>query len=117
MTLNQSIRELIKSWVEQGFDAPHICSLLKSKASKATVYRWIDRIQKNSIIAKASPGRPRIVRTQKFIAKVKRNLVINAKRKSARKIARNEKCSARSVRRIIKEDLNLKASCFNCQPY
>ena len=109
MTLNQSIRELIKSWVEQGFDAPHICSLLKSKASKATVYRWIDRIQKNSMIAKTSPGRPRTVRTKKFIAKVKRNLVINTKRKSARKIACDENCSPRTVGRIIKEDLNLKA--------
>jgi hypothetical protein len=45
------------------------------------------------------------VRTKSFIAKVKRNVQSNKKRKSARKIAREEGCSHKT----IKEYLNLKA--------
>ena len=109
MTLNLSIRKLIKSWLEQGFKAPRIYSLLKTRTSRATVYRWVDRILKSGISANTSPGRPRSVRKKVFIAKVKRNLVTNNKRKSARKIAREAGCSPHTVRRIIKEDLGLKA--------
>jgi hypothetical protein len=109
MTINESIRKLIKSWLEEGLDAPRICDLLKSQASKATIYRWIDRICKSGISAKTSSGRPRSVRTKSFIAKVKRNVISNKKRKSARKIAREAGCSDRTVRLTIHDDLSLKA--------
>ena len=57
---------------------------------------------------KTSHGRPRIVRKKFFIAKVKRNLVINKNRKSARKIAKEAGCCPKTICRIIREDLNLK---------
>jgi transposase len=109
MTLNQSIRKLIKSWLEEGYKASKIYSLLKYQTSKATVYRWVDRILKSGISAKTSPGRPRSVRTKSFTAKVKRNLLTNKKHKSARRIARDEGCSPRTICRIIQDDLHLKA--------
>ena len=109
MTINLSIRKLIKSWLEKGFKAPKIYSLLKSQTSRATVYRWVDRILKSGISAKTSTGRPRSVRTKLFIAKVKRNLIVNKNRKSARKIAKEAGCCPKTIRRIIREDLHLKA--------
>lgn len=75
MTFEESIQKLIKSWLHEGLDGSRICIiLLKSRASKATVYRWIARINKSGISAKVSPGRPRSVRTKAFIAKVSRNV-------------------------------------------
>ena len=72
MTLNISIRKLIKSWLEKDFKAPRIYSLLKSQTSRATaVNRWVDRILKSGISAKTFHGQPRSVRTKIFIAKVK----------------------------------------------
>ena len=67
MTLNLSIRKLIKSWLEKGFKAPRIYSLLKSQTSRATVYRWVDRIFKSGISAKTSHAAGREVLEQKFI--------------------------------------------------
>ena len=58
--------------------------------------------------AKVSPGRPRKFRTKTFIAKIKRNLTKNVKRKSAREIAKDNDCSRITIARIIAEDLNLK---------
>ena len=100
MNLNRSIRKLIKSWLEKGFKAPRIYSLLKSQTSRATVYRWVDRIFKSGVSAKTTNGRPRSVRTKIYIAKVKRNLVINKNRKLA---------CPKTMRKIIREDLHLKA--------
>ncbi|XP_065645702.1 uncharacterized protein LOC136076157 [Hydra vulgaris] len=100
---------MIKSWLEQGFKAQKTYSLLQTETSRATVYRWINRILKSGISAKTSPGRPRSIRTKQFIAKVGRNLVSNKKKKSVRKIAREASCSSRTVRRIVNKDLKLKA--------
>ena len=83
MTVEKPIRELIKFWVEQGFEAPQIVSLLKGKVSKATVYRWIKRLSTTGIGARKQPGRPRSKQTMSFIQYVKRNVVMNKKKKSA----------------------------------
>ena len=109
MTLNVSIRKLIKSYIESGFDAPRIYKMLNKTVSRATVYRWVTRITKNGISSKISPGRPRTVRTKSFIAKIYRNVCQNKKRKSARKISREEGCAPKSVRLAIRDDLCLKA--------
>ena len=109
MTLNVGIRKLIKSYIESGFDAPKIYKMLNKTVSRATVYRWVARITKNGISSKTSPGRPRTVRTKSFIAKIKRNLCQNKKRKSARKISREEGCSQKTVLLAIRDDLSLKA--------
>ena len=109
MNIKESIRKLIKSWLESGYDAPRIYSMLNKTVSRATVYRWVDRILKSGISAKTSSGRPRSVRTKQFIAKVRRNVLSNKNRKSARKIAKDTICSPQTVLRTIHNDLCLKA--------
>ncbi len=109
MTINISIRKLISSWLKSGYDAPTIYTMLNNTVSRATVYRWVNRISKSGIMAATSPGRPRSVRTKGFIAKVKRNVSKNQKRKSARQIAREEGCDQRTVRVAIRQDLSFKA--------
>jgi hypothetical protein len=47
------------------------------------------------------------VRTKQFIAKIKRKVCFNKKRKSARKIAKEEGCSLTTIRKIIHKDLSL----------
>jgi hypothetical protein len=108
MTLKYSIRKLIDSWLRQGKNAPEICQLLRNQCSKATIYRWIKRIAHNKILAKNSPGRPRTVTSKLLIDKIKRNFSKNKKTKSARKIAKENNCSPRTVMRIIKNNLSLK---------
>jgi len=83
--------------------------MFNKTVSKATVYRWVDRISKSGVSARTSPGKPRSVRTKTFIAKVKRNVCLNKKRKSARQIAREEGCDHKIVGQVIKQDLGLKA--------
>ena len=100
---------MIKSWLEQGFTSCQIYQLLKNDYSKATVYRWVNRILISGVSAKTSPGRPRSARTKLMIAKVKRYVLSNKKRKPARRIAREVGISARTIRRIIQKDLGLKA--------
>ncbi len=109
MTINLSIRKLISSWLKSGYDAPTIYALLNKTVSRATMFRWVNRISKSGIMAATSPGRPRSVRTKGFIAKVKRNVSKNQKRKSARQIAREEGCDQRTVRVAIRQGLSFKA--------
>ncbi len=73
------------------------------------MYRWVDRVAKSGFPVRTSPGRPRNVRTKTFIAKVKRNVCLNKKIKSARKIAREEGCDHKTVGQVIRQDLGLKA--------
>ena len=109
MTLNISIRKLIKSYIDSGYDTPRIYNMLNKTVSKATVYRWANRITRGEISAKNSPGRPRSVRTKQFIAKVNRNLTKNKNLMSARKIAKVEGCSPSTVGNAVRYDLRLKA--------
>jgi len=109
MTLNVSIRKLIKSYIESGFDVPRIYNLLNKTVSRATIYRWVTRITKNGISSRISPGRPRTVRTKSFIAKIHRNVCQSKKRKSARKISREEGSAPKTVMIAIRDDLSLKA--------
>ena len=108
MTLNISIRKLIKSYIDSGLTAPEIYYKLNKTVSRATIYRWYTKITRGVISAKTPPGRPRTVRTKQFIAKIKRKVCFNKKRKSANKIAKEEGCSKTTVRRVIHEDLSLK---------
>ena len=54
------------------------------------------------------PGEPRSVRTPDFIKKVRRNVQLNKKKKSASPIARENYFSDFTVRKTIKKDLKLK---------
>ena len=90
MTLNISIRKLIKSYIDSGLNAAEIYRKLNKIVPKTSVYRWYAHITRGKILAKSPPGRPRSVRTKQFIAKIKREVCLNKKRKSARKIAKEE---------------------------
>ena len=94
LTLNITLRKLISSWI-----------LIKPFQKQ----QCIDRILKSGVAARTSPGRPRSQRTKAFIAKVKRILCLNPKRKSGRQLAREKGCSQRTFRYIIGNDLGLKA--------
>lgn len=108
MTLNLEIRKLIRSHLESGKKTPEIFKQLNKTIPKRTIYRWVKRLSNGDMKANVSPGRPRKFRNKTFIAKIKRNLTMNVKRKSAREIAKDNNCSRRTIARIIAEDLNLK---------
>ena len=56
MTLNISIRKLIKSY--KGLTAPEINGKLRKTFSRASVYRWYTRITRGAISAKSLSVRP-----------------------------------------------------------
>ena len=101
MTLNISIRKLIKSYIDSALSAPEIYTKLNKTVSRATVYRWYARITRGEISARSPPCRPRYVRTKQFIAKIKRKVCLNKKRKSANRIAKEEGCSITTICKII----------------
>ena len=84
-----------------------MCGKLNKTVARATVFRWDTRITREQILAKSPPGRPRTMRTKQLIAKIKRKVCLNKKRKSANKIAKEEGCSISSVDRVIHQDLSL----------
>ena len=107
MTLDFCTRKLIKSYIDSGLTATEIYKKLNKTVPRTSVYRWYAHITRGQILAKSPPGRPRNVRTKEFIAKIKRKVCLNKKRKSARKIAKEEGCSNMTVRRVIHEGLCL----------
>ena len=109
MTLKLEIRKLIKSHLQSGKTPREIYKMLNKTVSLWTIYRWVKRLSNGIIKADISPGRPRTIRTKTFIAKINRNLTQNAKRKSARKLAKENNFSRKTISRIIAEDLKLKA--------
>lgn len=109
MAFDQSTRNLMKSHYENGKTASEIYQILAKKVTMRSIQRWVKRIQeKKSLQCNTSPGRPKTVRTKSLIQKIKRNFCFNKKRKSANKLAKENICSDRSIRRIIHEDLGLK---------
>ena len=58
MTLNFSIRKLIKSYIDSGLTTAEIYRKLNKTDSKTSVYRWYARITRGKILAKSPPGRP-----------------------------------------------------------
>lgn len=109
MTLNESYRKLINVHYQKGKNVNEIYEALGRKVSKRTIYNWIDKINKRkSIVAYTSPGRKRSVRSKTFIAKVKRNVLTNKKRKSAKKLAKELGCAKFTIDQTIHVDLGLK---------
>ena len=109
MTLDLSIRKLIKSYYDNGKTVQEISVFLRGSVPKPTIYRWLRHFDRtNSVEAIKQSGKPRSVRTPDFIKKVRRNVQLNKKKNSARIIARENHCSNFTVRKRIKEDLKLK---------
>ena len=75
--------------------------MLNKTVLRAKVYRWYTPITQGAISPKSPPDRPRTVRTKQLIAKIKRKVWLNKRRKSANKIAKEEDCSITAVGRLI----------------
>ena len=109
MTFDLAIRELIKSHYVDGKSVTEIYEHLNKTVKKRTIYNWVNVFkQTGSIECKKIPGRPRSVRTKKFVDKVKKMAQNNKKQKSARAIARENNCSHVTVLNALHDDLNLK---------
>ncbi|CAF4320388.1 unnamed protein product [Rotaria magnacalcarata] len=80
-----------------------------------TIKRWCQMIrQTDSITLSSPPGCPRSARTKENIQKVKHRLR-RKKRVSALKLSMELDISDRSVRRILKNDLGLRAYKKSCR--
>ena len=109
MTLNVSLRKLIKSHLESDKNGAQIYQALNKTVKKRTIYNWIDKInERKSTDSKTSRGRPRTVRTKQFIRKIKKNLLKDKKKKSARQLAIENNCHRKTVALVIHNDLALK---------
>ena len=92
---------------DQGKSPSEIYSILNKTVSRATVYRWCNKFKHNILSTKPHHGRPRKIRTKEFLKKLKKKILLNKKRKSARSIAKDEGCSHRTILLAIKDDLSL----------
>ena len=63
MTLNISIRKLIKSFIDFGLNAPKMYGNLNKTVLRATVYREYARLTRGVISAKTHSDRRRTVQT------------------------------------------------------
>ena len=88
MTLDTTLRKLIKSHYDSGKSGEQIYEILNRTVKKRTIYNCINIIKtRNSIKAEKSSGIPRSVSTKAFINMVKRNVRINKRKKSPRLFA------------------------------
>src|SRR5690242_15587287 len=106
-TDNKAIRDLIVVKYDDGETISDIARSLKKK--RESVSRVVNRWKKQGTSEKkASPGRPRSVRTSQLI-KVVRERVRRNPRVKERKMSRELQKSETTIRRVLKEDLGLKA--------
>ncbi len=89
---------------------------LRNVVNQRTIRRWQNLYRETGEIdLKKLAGRHKIVRTKGLIQKVKQRLVYKGRR-SARQLAKSFGVSRESMRRIIKEDLNLYAYRITTEP-
>jgi hypothetical protein len=95
--------------IDDGMTSVQISKQLRNVISERTIRRWQSFYKETGEIdLKKSSGRPRIVRTKGLIQKVKQRLICKGRR-STRQLARSFDVSSRTMRRIIKGDLHLRA--------
>lgn len=101
-------RSAIKCYFDKGFDEKTIIKKLKDlKITRVKIYRTVKRLRETGSIAdRPRSGRPRSVRTQQLVNKIKCRLWRNPQQ-SVRKMALRLKTSQRTVRRVVREDLGL----------
>ena len=105
MTLSYDVRKLIKSHFESGKNANQIYHLLNRTVTRSTIYSWVNKLKnEGSIAAIKQPGRPRSVRTPKFIKNVAKKVFLNKKPKTPQQIANDMGCSRELVRLTIRDD-------------
>ena len=106
---SKDFQKLVLSKYEIGDGPTKIFRDLNGAISLPTIERWCKSIHDTgSINLSCSSGRPRTIRTKAAIRKVK-NRCERGKHVSSRKLARDLNISRTSVRRILKDDLGLRA--------
>lgn len=108
MTIDESIKNLIKSYLDSNFKPAKIYSMLNGTVPKTTIYRWVKRLLNGDILSKKSPGRKRTVTNKTLIAKIRRNYKKNQKKKTVKKLAEESKCSRSTIARIIRNEVKFK---------
>lgn len=103
---SKELQEIVAKKLRARQQPAQIAEDLKGGICERTVARWKQRVlETGSISLHNSPGRPRTARTRAAIAAVKKQ----AAKKSAEQIARRLQVSSRTVRRVLHDDLELKA--------
>ena len=112
----KDLQKVVFSKRNSGEGPAQIFRDLSGVVSLSTIKRWCKMISDTGAISLSkSSGRLRTVRTKGAIQKVK-NRLKRKKPVSARKLALELEISERSVRRILKDDLNLKPYKKTVQP-
>ncbi|CAM2721683.1 unnamed protein product [Rotaria socialis] len=113
---SKDLQKLVLSKYENGDGPTKIFRDLNGAISLQTIERWCKSIRDTGCInLSTSPGRPRTIRTKAAIRKIK-NRVERRRSVSSRKIARELGISRTSIRRILKNDLELQAYKIQKEP-
>jgi len=104
------IRRLIVSAYERGDSQAKIYHALKHfSISRQYISYTVKRWRECGIVAdRPRSGRPRSVRTTQLVQRIKRRIARNCRR-SGRKMARDLQTSCTTLRRVLHEDLGLRA--------
>ena len=106
---SKDFQNLVLSKYQNGDGPTKIFRDLNSSVSLRTIERWCKAVRDTgSINLSSPPGRQRIIRTKGNIQKIKHRLE-RRKSVSSRKTARQLGISRTSVRRILRNDLGLRA--------
>lgn len=113
---SKEIQNLVFSKFQKREQPKKIFDDLNGTVELRTIERWCKLFRETgSVDLKRPPGRPRTIRTKATIQKVKRKM--NRKIPlSAAKLAVEMNLSETTVRRVLKEDLNLKPYKMTVQP-
>ncbi|CAF1428140.1 unnamed protein product, partial [Rotaria sp. Silwood1] len=113
---SQDFRKVVMRMIDDGMPSIEIEKQLRNVVNQRTIRRWQNLYKETGEIdLKKSTGRPKIVRTKGLIQKVKQRLVYKG-RQSARYLAKSFGVSSETMRRIIKDDLNLRVYRITTQP-
>ncbi|CAF2094995.1 unnamed protein product, partial [Rotaria magnacalcarata] len=106
---SKDLQKLVLSKYESGDSATKIFRDLCGATSRRTIFNWCKMIRKTGSISMAtSPGRSRTTRTKAMIQKIK-NRLRRKRRVSSRKLTQELDISRTSVRRVLRNDLGLRA--------
>lgn len=109
MAKSKDLREIAISHFQDGKSPTEIEKLVKKKADRSTISRWIKRFNEtNSICRIKPPGRKKFVRNKRLVNLVKKRLKSKSRRKSLRKMAEDFKCGKTTIEDVLKDDLSLR---------
>jgi inhibitor of nuclear factor kappa-B kinase subunit alpha len=112
---SKDLQNLVFSKYEKDDGTTKIFHDLNGAINLPTIERWFRVIRETgSINLSKSPGRLRTIRTKAAIQKIKKRL--SRRKVSARKLSRDLGISQTSVRRVLKDDLQLRAYKVQTEP-